>query len=37
MEVFRPMAREIFNCLERSTEDDVRQLLEERVRRHFGI
>jgi len=35
--VFLPMAREIFNRLERSSEDDVRLLLAERVRHHFGL
>jgi HD-GYP domain-containing protein (c-di-GMP phosphodiesterase class II) len=35
--VFLPMAREIFNRLEQSSEDDVRLLLTERVRHHFGF
>jgi HD-GYP domain-containing protein (c-di-GMP phosphodiesterase class II) len=37
MEVFRPLARDIYNCLAKSTEDEMRQLLEERVRFHFKI
>jgi HD-GYP domain-containing protein (c-di-GMP phosphodiesterase class II) len=37
MDVFRPMARTIFDCLEGSSEDDVRALLMERVRRHFRL
>lgn len=37
MTAFRPIAREVFNCLGRCNEDDVRCLLEERVRFHFGI
>ena len=35
MEIFRPLARDIFDCLTKSTEDEVRQLLENRVRYHF--
>jgi HD-GYP domain-containing protein (c-di-GMP phosphodiesterase class II) len=35
--VFLPMAREIYNRMERSSEDDVRLLLAERVRHHFGL
>lgn len=35
MAVFRAMAKEIFVKLEGSNEHDARQLLEERVRRHF--
>jgi HD-GYP domain-containing protein (c-di-GMP phosphodiesterase class II) len=35
--VFRPMALEIFNRLAGSTEADARQLLEDRVRRHFEM
>ena len=35
MAVFRPLAPEIFNRLAKSSESDARQLLEERVRRHF--
>lgn len=37
MEVFRPMARGIFDRLANSAEDDVRQLLEDRIRHHFQI
>lgn len=37
MQVFRPMARDIFDRLAKSTEDDVRQLLEDRIRHHFQI
>ena len=37
MEVFRPMAREVFERVENRGEDDVRDLLEERVRHHFGM
>ena len=37
MEVFRPLARGIFDRLATSTEDDVRQLLENRIRHHFQI
>lgn len=37
MDVFRPMARGIFDRLAGSTEGDVRQLLEERIRHHFQI
>ena len=37
MAVFRPMALEIFNRLANSSESDARQLLDERVRRHFEM
>jgi HD-GYP domain-containing protein (c-di-GMP phosphodiesterase class II) len=37
MEVFQTMAVEIFNRLSNCTEGDARKLLEERVRRHFGL
>jgi len=35
--VFRPMARPIFDRLANSSEDDARQLLEDRVRQHFDL
>ncbi len=37
LQVFIPMAREIFERLDRGSEDDVRILLAERVRYHFGL
>ena len=37
MATFRPIAREIFNRLANSSENDARQLLEERVRQHFEM
>lgn len=37
MAVFRTMAPNIFERLRNSTESDARQLLEERVQRHFGL
>lgn len=37
MAVFRPMAREIFDRLEGSSEHEVRELLMERVRCHFKL
>jgi len=37
MAVFQPMAREIFGRLAQASESDTRQLLEERVRRHFEM
>lgn len=37
MKAFRPLAREIYNCLVKSTEDDMRKLLEDRIRFHFKI
>lgn len=37
MAVFRTMAGDIFNRLVDSSENDARQLLEERVRRHFEM
>lgn len=37
MDVFRPMARPIFDRLANSSEDDARQLLEDRVRQHFDL
>jgi len=35
--VFRPMAREIFDCLAQASEEETRLLLERRVRLHFGM
>lgn len=37
MAAFRPIAQEVFERLAASGEDDARRLLEERVRRHFGL
>jgi HD-GYP domain-containing protein (c-di-GMP phosphodiesterase class II) len=37
MAVFRTMASDIFTRLAESSENDARQLLEERVRHHFGM
>ncbi len=37
MDAFRPIAREIFDRLADCDEDQARQLLDERVRLHFGI
>lgn len=37
MAVFKPMARVIFDRLANASEDVARQLLEERVRRHFEL
>jgi hypothetical protein len=37
MAVFRPMACEIFERLENSSESDSLQLLEDRVRQHFEM
>jgi HD-GYP domain-containing protein (c-di-GMP phosphodiesterase class II) len=37
MAVFRPMALEIFDRLANSSENDARQLLEDRIRRHFEM
>jgi len=37
MAVFSPMAREIFDRLADSNEQDARQLLEERVKHHFEV
>jgi len=37
MDVFRPIAREIFEQLADGDEDEARGLLEERVRLHFGM
>ncbi len=37
MAVFRPLAREIYDRLADSNESDTRQLLEDRVRRHFEL
>jgi HD-GYP domain-containing protein (c-di-GMP phosphodiesterase class II) len=37
MDAFRPMARAIFDRLEGSSEEEVRALLMERVRRHFRL
>jgi HD-GYP domain-containing protein (c-di-GMP phosphodiesterase class II) len=36
MAVFRPIAEEIFKRLLDSSENDARQLLEQRVRQYFG-
>ncbi|WP_136414042.1 HD-GYP domain-containing protein [Herbaspirillum sp. ST 5-3] len=35
MAAFRPIAREVFNCLSQANEKDTRQMLEERIRVHF--
>lgn len=37
MDAFRPLARGIFDRLANSTEDDVRKLLEDRIRHHFQM
>ena len=37
MAVFRPMAREVFDCLAECDEEGARRLLEERVRLHFEL
>lgn len=37
MAVFRPMAAAVFDCLANSSEAQARQLLEDRVRRHFDL
>lgn len=37
MEVFRPMARPLFDQLANASENDARQLLEDRVRHHFEM
>lgn len=37
MAAFHPIAREVFNRLGQCNEEDVRRLLEERVRFHFGV
>lgn len=37
MAVFRPMARATFDRLANISENDARQLLEDRVRQHFGM
>jgi len=37
MVVFRKMALDIFNRLANGTENDARQLLEDRVRQHFEM
>lgn len=37
MAVFRPIAREIFERLAGCSDEETRRLLEERVRRHFGV
>lgn len=37
MDVFRPMANEIFNRLANRNEDDARKLLEDLVRNHFDM
>lgn len=36
MDAFRPIAREVFDRLEKCSEEDARRLLEERIRRYFG-
>lgn len=35
MAAFRSIAREVFNCLSKANEKDVRRMLEERIRMHF--
>jgi HD-GYP domain-containing protein (c-di-GMP phosphodiesterase class II) len=35
MTAFRPIAREVFNCVSKASEKDVRRMLEERIRLHF--
>jgi HD-GYP domain-containing protein (c-di-GMP phosphodiesterase class II) len=35
MAAFRPIARDVFNCVSKANEKDVRRLLEERIRTHF--
>jgi HD-GYP domain-containing protein (c-di-GMP phosphodiesterase class II) len=35
MAAFRPIARDVFNCVSKANEKDVRRLLEERIRMHF--
>ncbi|BAL25699.1 putative response regulator receiver protein [Azoarcus sp. KH32C] len=37
MAAFRPLSRKVFNTLDQCDEGDVRRLLEDRVRFHFGI
>lgn len=37
MAAFRPIAREVFDCLAKCDEEDARRLLKERVRLHFGV
>lgn len=37
MSAFRPIAREVFDTLAKCDEAGARRLLEERIRRHFGI
>jgi HD-GYP domain-containing protein (c-di-GMP phosphodiesterase class II) len=37
MAAFRPIARDVFDTLAKCDEEQARQLLEQRVRRHFGI
>jgi hypothetical protein len=37
MAAFRPIAPEVFGCLAGCDEDAARQLLEVKVRSHFGI
>jgi hypothetical protein len=37
MNVFRELASEIFHRLANSTENEIRQLLQERVRQHFDM
>jgi HD-GYP domain-containing protein (c-di-GMP phosphodiesterase class II) len=37
MALFRPMARQIFDRLANTNENDARQLLEDRVRQHFDL
>lgn len=36
MAAFRPIAREVFDCLSSANERDVRRMLEERIRIHFA-
>jgi hypothetical protein len=37
MAVFKPMAKDIFNRLAQADENATRQLLQDRVRRHFEL
>ena len=37
MQVFQPMAQEIYDCLLNAGEEETRLLLEERVRKYFGM
>ncbi len=35
MAAFRPIARELFDCISKANEKDIRRMLEERIRMHF--